>query len=214
MTQYNKEVPFPAPFIPGEVGPRGADPFANLVRRLTPGAGRQAISGGGGGGGGGGLTIEQVRALIAAMVPRHPWQIVIDNHYDYTDPDAPVPVSPTATIFGGSLIYNAFNLSTTFTVTNIGTTFIPVNGGYLYLAGAVNSGFTITSITLTNTTSLPADKIHFVGLLQDTFYVGVGRFIQLVDGSFVAEQWVHNHLTVHTICVVDALQSKQAKYLL
>ena len=67
MTDYNKDVPFPSPFLPGETGQNVSDPFGVLNRK--PALSRPMSQGGGGGGGGGGIPdIDVVRAVDGSLI--------------------------------------------------------------------------------------------------------------------------------------------------
>lgn len=212
MPRYKKQAQFPQPFIPGPFDVTIKDPFGST---LSPsgGGGPEMAGVGGGTVVTGGVTIEMVRQLIGEALPRNAWKIMVSNNYDYTDPDVPVYVSSSATIWGGSVVYAGYNsFSTLISVGSVGATFTPVNGFFLYIAGTVNSSQVITGLTLTQASALPA-RMVFSGSVQSDFIVPIGKYVQLGDGSFVADQWQHGQLTAVSICVVDGGISKPARYL-
>jgi hypothetical protein len=140
--------------------------------------------------------------------PKHPFQILIANTYDTSVP--PIFVSATATLHPGIAFQGLSNFSSAYTITNLGSTFVPVAGQYLYIAGVTSTGsgfVTVTSLTLTQAAALPA-RTAFSSGLQTSFAFPIGSFLVNPDGSFAPEQWCHGHLTVLDICV----SGQAAKY--
>lgn len=194
MTPYNKPAPFPVPYVPKGEGVVIPDPFGNLLKSVPQANPSNVIVTGGGGGGG-----TPVTPVVNVELPRHPWKIMITNNYDTSDP--PVWVSASAQIYPNSFVYNGMTYASTISISGIGTVFGPTNGTYLYLAGTVTTagGGGVSGITLLTTTSLPS-RVVFSGVNQTQFNAVIGKFLQLADSSFTAEQWIHNNLTIMAMC--------------
>lgn len=129
--------------------------------------------------------------------PVHPWKIIINNARDALGNF----VSASAQVHPNSILYTSFrNYTSTFAVSGLSTVWTPANGMYLYLAGTLTSGLALTSLTLTSTMSLPSRMVHS-GTTQTQYNVVIGKFIQLADGSFIAEQWANSNLTHVALCV-------------